>query len=77
MVNKIGVGRNVAVPDRVFLDIEHSKEVIEPDAVDDHFRDLVRSFSPTIYIEMTRRNMFYELQEVVYYVAEKTGWEVE
>lgn len=77
MVNKIGVGREFTVPDRVFLDIEQSKKVIDPDSVDDHFRDLIRSFSPTIYIEMTRRNMFYELQGVVYSVARKTGWEID
>ncbi len=61
----------------IVLGIEDSTEVLEPDQIDDHFRDLVKAFSPTIYKAMVNHDQFYKLQEAVYEVAEMTGWEAE
>ena len=61
----------------VILGIEDHPVVLEPDQVDDCFRDLVKAFSPTIYKAMVQHDQFYKLQESVYEVAEMTGWEAE
>jgi hypothetical protein len=71
------IRREISIDCCMRLDIENSKRMIEPDAIDDHFRDLIKAFSPTIYKEMCRRDMFYHLQEVIHIVAKETGWEVE
>jgi len=64
-------------PDSLVFNIEHSDKAVNPDAVDDHFRDVVKTFSPTIYKAMVNHDLFYKLQEAIYEVAEMTGWEAE
>jgi hypothetical protein len=71
------VRREISVDCYMRLDIENSERVIEPDTVDDHFRDLIKAFSPTIYKAMVMHDLFYKLQESIYDVAHKTGWEEE